>query len=271
MYFVYYLLTLILGGYAYAQDVPEWKQIPIRQDLYQYREQEISQGLNFDELNKKIFDSLENYRPEENPYRSPGIDYEQGQKIMKALLQEDFYKNAQTQYDVERNLGLCFGRAIYLHLMLLKYGVNKDSIKKIFVIGPMDSGSGAIVWQFHVATIVKDSQSNKWWALDTNFDKPILVEDWMYQMKRKSLDKTFRLFREPLVDKTKSLRFYVTDAQKIGPSGWEYNIKPGGLFDSFYNNYFKDMFKSLSSRIIPRDEKFNKLLAPRCNMLLNNL
>ena len=122
-----------------------------------------------------------------------------------------------------------------------------------------------------MATIVKDAHSNTWWALDTNFDKPISVEDWMYQMKRKSLDRTFRYFREPIVDKTKTLRFYVTDAHKIGPSGWEYNIRPGGLFDSFYNNYFKDMFSSIRKKNVPFEEKFNKALAPRCNILLNNL
>jgi hypothetical protein len=39
-------------------------------------------------------------------------------------------------------------------------------------------------------------------------------------MKRNCMDRTFRLFREPLVDRTKSIRFYITEPQKIGPSGW---------------------------------------------------
>ncbi len=85
-------------------------------------------------------------------------------------------------------------------------------------------------------------------------------------MKRRSLDKTYRIFRSTLVDKEKALRFYITDAQKIGPSGWEYNIKAGGLFDSFYNNYFQDMFKVLKNKNIPISEKFNSHIVS-CNHL----
>lgn len=250
-----------------AQEIPAWQSLPIRENLYDFRQHEIDQAANFDELNKNLIESINRYSPQLNSRRAMGVTREQAQKLLRELTTEHFFVNAREKYDEKLNLGLCFGRSIYLHLMLLKLGVNKDSIKKVFAVGPMESGLTKLTWQFHVATIVKDKDSNKWWVLDTNFDTPLLLEEWVYEMKRRSQDKTYRLFRSTLIDKSKSLRFYITDAQKIGPSGWEYNIRAGGLFDGFYNNYFQDMFKVLKNKIIPVGEKFNSSLALQCRRL----
>lgn len=257
------VLMLLFTSFCFvasAQDQSAWKSPAVRENLYDLRQQEINQGANFEELNKNLLESIDNYSPQPNSERAVGINREQAQQLLNELKSENFFINSKEQYDNKQNLGLCFGRSIYLHLMLLKYGVNKDSIKKIFVIGPMDSGTPDKTWQFHVATIVKDQRTGRWWVLDTDFDSPLLLADWVYQMKRRALDKTFRIFRSTLVDKTKALRFYITDAHKIGPSGWEYNIKAGGLFDPFYNNYFQDMFKVLKTKHIPLSERFNSSL-----------
>lgn len=251
-------IFFILASHGLAQSENfEWKERPIRYDLYIERNIEIEQNHNFDELNEKIIQSLKSYAPDYSEGRVQGITYEQGQLIINQLLNHPMYISEEHDYDTKRNLGLCFGRALYLHLELLRYGVNKDSIKKIFVVGPMSAGTD-MVWQFHVATLVKDSKTNQWWVLDTNLGKPMLVDDWVYQYKRMATDKTFRIFRSPIVDRTKSLRFYVTEPQKIGPSSWEYNIQLGGLFHEKYNSYFKDMFRYFKNNPISSEQKFNR-------------
>lgn len=252
------LIFFFLTSHGLAQSENfEWKERPLRDDLYITRNIEIEQNLNFDELNSKMVESLKTYAPELSEGRVTGATYEQAALVLKNLMNHPMYISERQDYDTERNLGLCFGRATYLHLELLRYGVNKDSIKKIFVVGPMSAGTG-IVWQFHVATLVKDATTNQWWALDTNLGKPLLVEQWMYEYKRMATDKKYRIFRSPLIDRTKSLRFYVTEPQKIGPSSWEYNIQYGGLFHENYHMYFKDMFRYFKKNPVNLDQKFNR-------------
>lgn len=250
-----FILTVNSIGFAQSENF-EWQTRPIRDDLYTTRGSEIEQNLDFDELNFKMVQSLKAYAPEFSEGRKHGVTYEQAGLVLNNLLNHPMYISEKQDYDTERNLGLCFGRATYLHLELLRYGVNKDSIKKIFVVGPMSAGTG-MVWQFHVATLVKDSQTNQWWVLDTNIGKPVLVDRWMDAYKRMATDKKYRIFRSPLVDRTKSLRFYVTEPQKIGPSSWEYNIQFGGLFHENYHMYFQDMFRYFKKNPVASEQKFN--------------
>jgi hypothetical protein len=255
------ILHLIIGFFFCSNVLAqsenfEWQSRPLRDNLYMTRSTEIEQNLDFEELNLKIVQSLNAYAPELSEGRVTGVTYEQGMLVLKNLLNHPMYISEKQDYDTERNLGLCFGRATYLHLELLRYGVNKDSIKKIFVVGPMSAGTDK-VWQFHVATLVKDATTNQWWALDTNIGKPILVNRWMDAYKRMATDKKYRIFRRPLVDRTKSLRFYVSEPQKIGPSSWEYNIQLGGLFHESYNMYFQDMFRYFKKTPVTAEQKFN--------------
>lgn len=251
------VIILFISSVGFSQSENfEWQTRPIRDDLYLTRNSEIEQNLDFDELNAKMIQSLKAYAPELSEGRAQGVTYDQAALVLKNLMNHPMYISEKQDYDTERKLGLCFGRALYLHLELLRYGVNKDSIKKIFVVGPMSAGTDK-VWQFHVTTLVKDAQSNQWWAMDTNIGKPLLVERWMDTYKKTATDKTYRIFRSPLVDRTKSLRFYVTEPQKIGPSSWEYNIQLGGLFHENYHMYFQDMFRYFKKTPVAVDQKFN--------------
>ncbi len=248
-----FLVIQLLGNYLTAQT--SWVSIPIRQDLNQTRLQEINSGQDLSILNQELLNSLDLLSPSISLGRASGITLAQGQLLIDHLLIEDAEQKKIKDYDPQGNLGFCFGRAVKIHLELLRYGVNKNSIKKIFVIGPMSVPG--MIWQFHVATIVKDFDSNQWWALDMNLKEPVKVSEWMKFYERFSTDKEFRLFRKPLLDRTKSLRFYITEPQKIAPISWEYNIKPGGLFDPFYNDYFKDMFQFFKKNPQVADKKFN--------------
>jgi len=255
------VFILILATMASAETAePEWQQLDLRQDLYQLRESEILNNVNLKEVSDSVVKALNNYNPEKSFGRVDGVTYGQAYDILDLLKKEAIYVNYD-QYDMGRNVGYCFGRALYFHLQLLRHGVNKDSIKKVFVVGPMQVPG--IVWQFHVATVVKDQTSNHWWALDTNIGKPVLLEEWVRHYERRSMDRSYdgllaKLLDRPTIDKTKSLRFYITEPSKIGPSGWEYNIQPGGLFDQFYNDYFKDMFKSFKQSKVLETNKFNQ-------------
>ena len=269
MKLVHFFIAILLVWQAQADTKPEWQTIDIREDLYSRREQEINDGVDFDLANGKLLESINSYSPTVSYGRAPGISYQQARQLLDEVGRDNKSIISQPQYETSNVLGLCFARAIFFHLMLLRYGVNKDSIKKIFVVGPM-SGSGDIKWQFHTATIVKDSSSGKWWVLDTTFNDPISVTEWVRQMKGRSEDTTYRVLRSNLVDKTKSLRFYITEPEKIGPSGWEYNIQSGGLFDPFYNGYFKDVFDLIRKKVIGPDQKFNKGLRFRCESLFSD-
>ncbi|MBX3018078.1 MAG: hypothetical protein KF767_09325 [Bdellovibrionaceae bacterium] len=77
-------------------------------------------------------------------------------------------------------IGFCFGRATYTHLMLLHLGVLKDSIKKVWAVGNLNSGD--LVWQFHVATIVRGTTPGTWWVLDSYWGEPLELKDWVRQM-----------------------------------------------------------------------------------------
>jgi hypothetical protein len=266
MIFICFLISIstfsALSAETYMSD-EEYLQV-IRQNLYTLRQSEVDDGLNFTDMNKNILDSLLSYQPGMSNGRAPGITYQQGRLLISKLMQQSDSEGFSQKYDPESNIGFCFGRALRIHLELLRYGVNKDSIKKIFVIGPMKSPGK--IWQFHVATVVKDLKSNQWWVLDTNLGVPVSVEDWMKHYERTRTDEIKHWFRSNTIDRTKSLRFYITRAEKIGPSAWEYNIKTGGLFDGFYNGYFKDMFQYFKKNPVSEQEKFN---SNKCSKLFS--
>lgn len=236
-----------------------WDSIPLREDLYKVRHAEISKGVDFDLENEALIKSLNEFNPEISFYKSNGITKEQGQQLIDLVREQDALITEDPKFSETKTLGICFGRAIFFHLLMLKLGVNKKSIKKIFAVGSIDSGIKDLVWQFHTAILVKDLESNKWWVLDLNFSEPLYVEDWIHEQNRRALDKEYRLFREPKVDKTKSIRYYITHPNKIGPSGWEYNIKTGGLFDPAYNNYFHKIFGYLKTQHISLDAKLSTI------------
>lgn len=250
---------LLLNSIAFAY---EWDELPIRFDLYIERQNEIDLNENLIKNSEDVIASLRQYNPESSEYRAAGITYDQGLKIIQLLQEEEFYKREKEIYDPDRRLGLCFGRATYLHLQLLRHGVDKSVIKKAFVVGPMLNSHGED-WQFHVGALVRDvNDPEKWWVLDTNIGRPMEVNEWYAFYKKFNIDYTYKWLFFKEIHNEKSLRLYVTDATKIGPSGWEYNIQPGGLFD--YNGYFQEMFKSFAAKPIPMSEKFN---SPRCERL----
>ena len=153
---------------------------------------------------------------------------------------------ALKKYDPTGEIGFCFGRALFLHLELLRRGVAKESIKKVFAVGEMlevdPSTQNAITWQFHVATAVL-GKDGKWWVVDPSYGLMELRE-WYRFMKAMAVNHRMSLFSTPL--------------SKIGPSAWEYNTQPGGLFDPYYRRYFQDLFASFKNTPVAKDYRKSK-------------
>jgi hypothetical protein len=132
------------------------------------------------------------------------------------------------KYDPQnKGIGFCFGRAMFVNVELAYRKIDRDAIKKAFVIGPMTTG-GNTSWGWHVTTIAqsKDSLGNEiWWVID-----PITgiqtLQDWYLEM-----------YNDFSTDK--KLKIYITDTGKFGPSAGAYHEE--GLKNKFYNNYFNDM------------------------------
>lgn len=141
-------------------------------------------------------------------------------------------------YDPQSIYGFCFGRATWVWLEALKAGLDKQSIKKVFLIGPMKTGT--VDWQFHVATAIRSRGifSDTWLVIDPNFDRVLTVEEFLNHYSAYSTD-----------DK---LRMVITDPQRLGPSS---TIKFGPAHyknnhnDENYNRYFQDMLENFSKNI----------------------
>lgn len=125
-------------------------------------------------------------------------------------------------------IGFCFGRATYAHLMALHLGVLKDSIKKAWIVGPMNAGGN--MWDFHVTTIVR-SENGVWLAIDSNGASAIPVDEWYKEYAQYSTDGRIRL--------------YITDANKFSVDLGKYDKIQMGLnlnkSQDWYSGYFQDM------------------------------
>lgn len=128
-------------------------------------------------------------------------------------------------------IGYCFGRATYAHLALLKIGVDKDSIRKIWLVGPMVTNR--ITWQFHVAVTVRTTDG-KWMVVDNFTGKLLEISDWVNFFYKYNA-------------KPQKLRVYITSPSKFSVSLASYNPIQLGLNVSsevdWYRHYFFDLMK----------------------------
>ena len=105
-------------------------------------------------------------------------------------------------------------------------GLDRDSVKKAIVVGPMVGGQ----WGWHVTTIVqsKDIFGKKIWsALDPIMPQAVTLTEWYQIWKLQSSDQMLRL--------------YITESGRIGPTPSYYSHD--ALEDPFYNGYFIDMME----------------------------
>jgi hypothetical protein len=132
------------------------------------------------------------------------------------------------KYRDSARLGFCFGRAMAVHLLALNSGLQKESIRKIWLVG--DLNFGGHWWKFHVATAVR-GEDGKWYVLDTVFNRLLPIDDW-YREFRAAHDPsgTARLIS------TEPSRFYVNKSEK-------YAVK--NLGREAFNGFFDDLLEQV--------------------------
>ncbi len=156
-------------------------------------------------------------------------------------------------YDPEGRIGFCFGRAMAIHLELLRAGIDKRSIRKIWAVG--DLALGSLKWHHHVATMVRASDGG-WWVIDPMWEGPMKATQWMFRMR-------WLFAKWPRLPKLEEprLRFFVTRPERFGTE-LAVKYKREELFnEESYGSFFKDLMKHNRER--PRIERPAKLARPR--------
>ncbi len=206
---------------------------PLPHDLYDHQYYDVRGKSEADvaAMNQKTLEDLMAYRPSHyNPKRSQSLTFKEANAIHQSIYENKAAHPSKTAYYDKKSsgIGYCFGRSMYYHLMFLKKGLQKESIKKIWAVGHMKTGN--IDWGFHVATMVY-TRDNNWMVIDSNHFEPISVEKWMDHYSQYNAEK--------------DLRFYITTPEKFSVNTGKYARYQLGLdinrdVDWFFH-YFKDM------------------------------
>lgn len=207
-------------------------------DLLSYQETETSslKELQINAINQQVIDDLyatpvDRLVRTTKGYRLNGLTKAWVDQVVESINRHPVVGYYQREkYNRENvSIGFCFGRATYTHLALLKMGVNKDAIRKAWVVGTMKAGN--IKWAFHVTTLVKDYSTNKWWAVDSVPGQVLELKDWYAHFKKQ--------------DQKANLRLYVSSPNKFSVSLGEYSRVQMGLDltreQDWYQHYFKDL------------------------------
>lgn len=220
---------------------------PLPTDLYdhQYYEVRDKDEATIAAMNQKTLDDLMAYKPKHyNENRSHSLTFKEASAIQKSIYNNKAAHPSKTgEYEKKgANIGYCFGRSMYYHLMLLKKGLQKDSIKKIWAVGPMKTGT--VDWGFHVATMVYTRDTN-WMVIDSNHYEPITVEEWMNHYSKYS--------------PKKDLRFYITTPEKFSVNTGKYERYQLGLDVSKDIDWFKHYFKDMMSDEVQFKTEYTQL------------
>lgn len=210
-------------------------------DLYLQRSHD-TKGLSQSEVrrsNEAAVARLLAYHPGSIASRKTGseISYANLQRALEVLKSNEVVGSAaKTKYAREdREIGYCFGRALFLHLLLRKMGLQENSIQKLWIVGPQKSEIENVTWGFHVATAAY-VKGYGWMAIDTNTFRIQPIEHWYRAFSQQSTD------GKP--------RFYVTPATRFSVSIPRYSRVQLGLdlpvAEDFYRHYFVDTMKWMS-------------------------
>lgn len=219
------------------------RQNIVEQNLFQVHASEVAQHSSDEirQMNLKTLASIHREIPiQVSADREVGITESAAQRLINLAYSNPIAHPRNTKYDPDGNIGFCFGRAAFFHLMLLKMGVQKNSIRKIWAVGSIEGPE--IDWGFHVATMVY-SESKGWLVLDTTLRTPVSPENWIQHFSN--------------MNKDEKLRFYVSDASKFSvPLGKYSRVQLGiGMAkdQDFYLSYFTDMMQWMNQRKISKE------------------
>lgn len=219
------LLVLTVSATSFAINRQDYL---LNEDLIR-RQQEMRTSMTIEQLVELEAQELAKLNQVVNPAPADAITPQQAQRLLNTINNHPvvgfnsygFYNRSGTE------IGFCFGRAAYVHLALLRMGVKKDAIKKIWTIG--ETG-GSVNWIFHVATVVRTTDG-KWTAIDSYVGSLISANDWATQMRAMTTDGRKATF--------------ITSAEKFTPSLGKYSRVQLGLDldrgTDWYQHYFRDL------------------------------
>ena len=209
----------------YDQEVEAIKQtLPLNLSL---TEQKKLISKQIDELNQK---SLQSFLVKASKFSLfSRLSQKTGEQILKKLATHPIAgEQALAKYgENATEIGFCFGRATFVHLELLRAGIQAEKIVKIFAVGGLfNQGVG---WDYHVATAFQDNLGF-WWVVDSLLTEVYGLQQWMQKISEWDGDQV-----------NPRLRYYFSDAYKFQPQAGYYSLS---RFNSdLYRGYFKDLFK----------------------------
>jgi len=161
--------------------------------------------------------------------RAKSITQDYANNLIQSINSHPVAGFADRQYQQAHvKIGYCFGRAAYAHLALLNRGLDRRAIRKIWAVGPMQTGDTA--WAFHVSTIAL-GDDGQWWTIDNFTGRSMPVTEWMKYMKTLSTDG--------------KLTFFISEPQKFSVSLGKYDRIQLGLdldrSTDWYKHYFRDL------------------------------
>lgn len=217
-----------------ARIPPIWIDLLARQ--MKYAEDQSKTALRVTERNQRLVNDLANEPQQSNGDGKAPFTRDQANALYFKNLSHPVVGNAALSlYDTpDRRFGFCFGRAQWVAIELLRLGVRKENIKKIFAVGNMRDQD--ISWQFHVATMVR-VDDGEWIAIDTELSRIATATEWVSQLERISTDG--------------KLLFFVTEIDRLGASS-TMKFGPAEFRNPFndpnYNKYFEDMMADFRSQ-----------------------
>jgi hypothetical protein len=191
--------------------------------------------------NKDLLSEIQAYVPPQNPRKVQAIPVSTAYDILNIVEKHPVVgRGARERYMRDGvEIGYCFGRAMYIHLLLLKMGVQKESIRKIWSVGPTKTGNPNLIWGHHVSIMVYTKEQG-WMTIDTGERKPQQVSSWMFTYLDNSVDGR--------------VKFYITKPEKFGIETVKYNpVNLGFKLDrqsDWYHHYFVDMLASIRTETL---------------------
>jgi hypothetical protein len=198
-------------------------------DLWQvYKNSSLSET----EYNQTQIENLRTEKlPEPSPGRMTGVSFPFADEVLRFVKEHPLNSREKAfVYDPQGIFGYCWGRAMHIHIELLKRGVDKTRIRKIWALGDFDPVDRKL-WTNHVATMVK-AEDGGWYVIDTLLPEGVIAaEAWYERMKMSD-------------GSPDPFRIFITSAKKYGAFGTDHYaphvIKPD---DSY--GYFTDLLKWL--------------------------
>ncbi len=151
------------------------------------------------------------------------------------------------EFDPTSKFGFCFGRAFFANLILQHHGVHKDSIKKVFVYGPMSGG--LFGWGFHVATMVA-REDGGFWVIDPTHGKPETLQEWFAHYE--------------VASKDGRIKMDIAEGERFGRNFWgtpdmnELKGNYGSVWNKIFGTeiqYFKDNMQHMDKNNFDRERE----------------